>query len=391
MPVFAYEARDHNGALVAGAMEAANAAAAVAAIRRAGYMVVRVTEQAAVPSAPVSGERWARGVHLGTLVVFYRELATMVSSGMTLIQSLAVLERNQPHPVMRRVIRQLSRGIEQGQSLSQNMRRFPNVFSALAVAIIAAAEQSGKLDEMLGLLAEYTEQEQETRNMIRRETFYPKVLLVALLTIVPIGLLIATAISQGTGLALHMLATAVATFLLAAVLPLTLLYFAVKSFGGTTSGRHTLDLIKLSLPLLGQNLRKLALSKFARALSALYSAGIPIPSALPLAADSTGNAALTQALRAGVGHLDAGGTLSEALTVPGMIPDLVISMVQTGEQTGNIDATLSKVSDYYQSEAYTAIRQMAMTITPIAVVIAGIIVLVIAVSFYGGYFARSGL
>jgi len=391
MPTYTYEARGPAGQLVSGALDASNQAAAVAAIRNAGYLVVRVTQQSAVPTAAVAAERWARGVGIGTMVMFYRELATMIGSGMTLVQSLDVLERNQPNAVMRRVLRELSRGVQEGRPLSEQMRRFPSVFSPLAVAIIVAAEQSGKLDELLGSLAQYTEQEHETRQMIRRETLYPKLLLVALLTIVPGGLLVATAITAGTKAALGALAGGIMLLLLAVGLPLTLLYFAVKSIGHSTTGRETLDRIKLGLPLLGKNLRKLALSKFARALSALYAAGIPLPSALPLAADTTGNAAVTKALNAGTAQLYAGGTLSEALAVSGQIPNLVLHMVATGEQTGKIDTTLSKVAEYYESEATTAIKQLAMTITPIAVIIAGIAVLIIAVHFYAGYFGGIGL
>jgi len=391
MPTYTYEARDPGGHLVSGAMEAASSSAAMAAIRNAGYLVVRVTQETAVPTGRVTAEPWARGIGIGTMVIFYRELATMISSGMTLVQGLDVLERNQPNAVMRRVIRELSRGVQQGRPLSEQMRRFPSVFSPLGVAIVVAAEQSGKLDDLLGMLARYTEQEHETRQMIRRETFYPKLLLVALLTIVPGGLLIATAFTQGAGAALGTLAVGVMWFALAVVLPLTLLYFAVRSFGHTTSGRETLDRIKLSLPLLGKNLRKLGLSKFARALSALYAAGIPLPSALPLAADTTGNVALGKALLAGAAHLNAGGTLSEALAVSGQIPGLVISMVTTGEQTGKMDTTLDKVAEYYESEAGTAIKQLAMTITPIAVIIAGIVVCIIAIRFYLGYFQGMGL
>jgi type II secretory pathway component PulF len=263
------------------------------------------------------------------------------------------------------------------------MRRFPDVFSPLAVAVVTAGEEAGKLEEMLQVLAAYAEHNLELHRMLRRETFYPKILLLAIFTIVPIGLLIASAINPGL---LGWTALIPIGILLAIGGAVGLGYLLVRSYQGSRQGRLAIDRIRLSLPVFGGLTRRIAMSRFCRALASLYSAGVGMAKAVDHAAEASANLALEETIRGTIPHVQGGGQLSDALAHHRLVPDLVVSMLRTGEQTGNIDQVLDKVADYYDDESRTKIHQLGQTIVPICVIIGAVVVLFIAVSFYLSFF-----
>ncbi|MGQ9730311.1 MAG: type II secretion system F family protein, partial [Candidatus Zipacnadales bacterium] len=238
---------------------------------------------------------------------------------------------------------------------------------------------------MLKLLAEYTEHDLELHRMLSRETFYPKILAVAILTIVPGGMLIANSLSKGM-FGFGMLVP-VGIFA-AMLLTVGLAHAVLRSYGQSAAGRRALDRMKLTLPVFGPLVQRIVMSRFTRALAALYSAGVLMPEAVPLAARAGGNTALAEDMRVCIPHLQQGGKLSEVLATIRHVPSTVISMLRTGEQTGNIDVVLNKVADYYDDETQTRIRQLGTTIMPICVIIAAIFVITILISFYVGYASK---
>jgi len=396
MPVtsFSYEARDKVGNTLTGEVRAESRQAVVRQLHDQGYVVVRIAEQAPTVVTPPARRPAIGGkVSLSVLAQFYRELATLVGSGMTVIQSLHTLDETVHHPTLRWAIRGMLPNIERGQRLSEQMKRYPEVFSPLTVAIVAAGEHGGKLDDMLRLMAEYSERDMETQRMIKRETFYPKILLVAILTIVPVGTAIATGIMGGTAAGVRAIAQTLLSYLLFIGLPVGLIWALFRAFRRSEQGREKLDRIKLALPVFGGLTTRLAMSRFCRALGALYSAGIAMPEGVQLSAATLGNAALEGTLTRTIPHLQKGGKLSDTLAASNLVPQLVLSMLRTGEQTGNIDQTLMKVADYYDDETKTKIHQLGTMIVPICVIIAGIIVLLIAgpffVNLYGDMFKRA--
>lgn len=382
--VFQYEVRDSSGNALSGSLEGETPQVVAQQLRDQGYTVIRIQEQAPAKAArPAQRHQRARISH-AVYAQFYRELATCIGSGMTIIQALNTLESTTGNPALRSALRGMLPNIERGQRLSENMRHFPAVFSALAVAIIAAGEESGRLEEMLGVLADYAEHDLELSRMLRRETFYPKILLLALCTIVPIGLLIANAINPGM-------------FGFGALIPIGILvatggliaigYYLVKAYRGSAQGRLAVDRTKLAIPIFGKVSQQIAMSRFCRALASLYSAGVGLPEAMTRAAEATDNAALEQVIKAGIPEVQAGGKLSDVLSRSRLIPSLVLSMLRTGEQTGNLDQTLNKVADYYDDETKTKIHQLGTTIVPICVILAAIVVAVIMAYFYLSYAA----
>ncbi len=384
---FAYEARDKVGNTLTGQVQAESREVVARQLRDQGYTVLRNTEQ----EQSVAGPRPVRPgigarVPLNVVAQFYRELATLVGAGMTVIQSLHTLEDTTLHPTLRWALRGMLTGVERGQRLSDNMKRFPEVFSPLAVAIVAAGEHGGRLDDMLKLMAEYSERDMETQRMVNRETFYPKILLVALLTIVPFGLAIATGIASGAAAGFTMVAKILLCYLVFLGLPIVLIVSLFRALRKSEQGRVRMDRVKLALPIFGSLANRIAMSRFCRALGALYSAGIALPEGVGLAADTLGNAALAAGVTRTIPQLQHGAKLSDALAQSNLTPQLVLSMLRTGEQTGNVDQVLLKVADYYDDETKTKIHQLGTTIVPICVVLAGIIVLFVAISFFTPFY-----
>jgi type IV pilus assembly protein PilC len=393
--LYTYEVRDTAGNSFTGQMQAADPGVVAQHLRDQGYLVMRVSEPQPQPAETVRGPRRRPGgrVNPAILAQFYREFATMIGSGMTVIQALHTLDDTISHPTVRWAVRGLRQAVERGQRLSENMRNFPEVFSPLAVAVVAAGEQSGRLDEMLGVMADYAERDLELRRLLNRETFYPKILLFAILTIVPGGLTVATTIARGIGAGLRWLAPILGVYVLALLLGVVI-YYMIRAYGQSQQGRLGIDRLKLAVPVFGSLANRIAMSRFCRALAALYSAGVPMPQSMRLAGEASANTAVSHAVSAMVFRVEQGGKLSEALAQTGLVPQLVLSMIRTGEQTGDIDQVLHKVADYYDDETKTKIHQLSQTIVPICVVIGGIIVFIIAalffLNFYGGLLSAVG-
>jgi type IV pilus assembly protein PilC len=318
--------------------------------------------------------------------IFFRELATLVDSGMTLGQAVSTLEPRIMAGDLRRAIRDAGKKVSDGRLLSDVMRGYPAQFSRLAVAMVQAGERGGRLDTMLVRLAEYMERDVNLRAMVARETFYPKVLLCAILFIPLAAQVAIAALAPDHGNPVLILVKWLLIYAVCIGGPIVAIRAAVISYGKTKQGRQNLDRLKLRVPLLGKVIHRIAMAKFCRALAALYDAGVPLTECLRLAGDSAANAGIQATARLAEQPLEKGEKLSASLARAGMLDDLVLRMLQTGEDSGHIDEMMDKVADYYEAESETAIKQMGMMVVPIAVVIGGIAVFVILLRAYGSYF-----
>ncbi len=318
-------------------------------------------------------------------VTFFRELATLVNSGVSIGEGLSILQTRPGRPELRAAIADAAKRVSYGERFSDVMAEHPKMFSALNLAMIAAGEEGGRLDEMLNEVADYLEKEQELRRMLSRETFYPKVLIGAVILIPLIAQMVIAGVMAGVGAAMAVGLKALAGYLVF-FLALAALWFAYSKYRETDQGAQNIDRAKLSIPVLGAVISQLAWAKICRAIGALYKAGLSPAQALELAGPASGNRALEATLTQAIPHVQKGVPLSEALTKSGYIPDLPLRMLQTGEKTGDIDATMEKVAEHFEAQSRTSIQRMAILIVPIAVVIMGVVVLLMAASAYGGYF-----
>ncbi len=318
-------------------------------------------------------------------VTFFRELATLVNSGVSIGEALSILQTRPGSPELRAAINDAAKRVSHGERFSEVMAKHPKVFSALNLAMIAAGERGGRLDAMLNEVADYLEKEQELRRMLSRETFYPKILVGAAIFIPLIAQMVIAGVMIGVGAAIVVGLKALAGYLVF-FLVIAALWFAYRKYRETDQGAQNIDRAKLSLPVLGAVISQLAWAKICRAIGALYKAGLTTAQALELAGPASGNRALQATLTKAIPHVQRGVPLSEALTKGGYIPDLPLRMLQTGEKTGDIDATMEKVAEHFEAQSRTSIQRMAILIVPIAVVIMGVVVLLMAASAYGGYF-----
>lgn len=328
------------------------------------------------------------GIKLAERVQLFRELSTLIDSGMSLAMAMATLETRPGSLEQRMALHDAAVQTGRGKRFSEVMIQHPRLFSELNVALIAAGEEGGHLDKMLNSAAEYLERDMEFQQTLARETFYPKVLLAAIV-LIPLGTkMLITGITGSLGAAALVGFKFLAVIAFFVLLPVYLLYLAYRKYYATEAGRMAIDRFKLQVPIIGPIIAKLAWTRMCRALSALYGAGVNIRTAVTIASRTSGNRVFERALQATVPALERGEKLSDALAKTGQVPALAMSMLRTGEETGGIDSTMLKVADYFEAEATTSLKKLTIMIVPICVLIGAIVVLLQMVSFYGHYFGQ---
>lgn len=318
-------------------------------------------------------------------VTFFRELATLVGSGVSIGEALGILSTRPGSPALRLAIADGSKRVANGERFSLVMADHPQVFSELNRAMITAGEEGGRLEEMLEEVADYLEKEHELRQMLSRETFYPKILIAAAILIPLAAQVIIALVMSGVGAALLVGLKGLAGYVVFGLVVVGL-WFAYRKYRETEQGRQSIDRMKLSIPMLGPVISQLAWAKICRAIGALYKAGVSTSQALAMAGPASGNRFLEARLEEAIPEVQAGVPISEALTKVAYVPDLPLRMLQTGETSGDIDATLDKVAQHFEAQSQTSIRRMSLLIVPVMVVIMGVVVLLMAAQMYGGYF-----
>lgn len=385
MREFAYEVMDNQGNRVQGVLYAPDEQLAVRKLQEQGYFVTSVQARGgAGERRPGVVENIFHRVRTKDLAIMFREMASMLGAGMGIVAVLDVLARNTPNARLRQAILEMSKGAEAGDRLSNQMARFPTLFDEVTLSVIRAAEQTGRLDEMLRLLSQHLEYRFEMEQMVRRESFYPKVVAGFIVLILLFLVLFPVAQRSGPTTAVLMGFGAVVCIALV-ILVCIALWRALMSSAYVKSAW---DSVKLALPIIGLQVRRLAMSRFARTMATMYEAGVSIREAIGPAARATGYRPLAEAIAAATHDVDRGGKLSEALAATRAVPETVLAMVRTGEESGQLGETLNKVADYEEEEAKTAIHAICVSILPASIVILGAVVAVIAALFYMGYYSN---
>ncbi|MGC9319271.1 MAG: type II secretion system F family protein, partial [Armatimonadota bacterium] len=286
---------------------------------------------------------------------------------------------------LRDALVEVGRKAAHGSSVAEAMRGRPTVFAPLTVAMVEVGERAGRLEESLQLIADYYERDFELRHLLTRELAYPLVLFAGVIFIPVIGDFIRIWITATLAAAVVTAALRFLLILLLVGVPLGIVVLIIHQASQSEQGRLTLDRAKLRIPIIGGVVRKLATARFCRALASLYSSGVMMGTSVELAGEAAGNEAVRRDLQPTVRKLEAGQSLSEALSESSLLPSTVLTMLRTGERTGNIDGMAHNVANHLQREAETSIKQLAVTLTPIAVIIAGVMVALMLLSFYTGY------
>ncbi|MGD8240912.1 MAG: type II secretion system F family protein [Armatimonadota bacterium] len=389
MATFAYVAVDAGGREVKGRIPADSRDAAEAKLRDDGYHVVDL--QAARQRS--FSERLAslRKVKLRELVIFSRQFATMINAGMNLMKCLDVLRGQTGDERLKKIIDQARSDIASGQSLTEALSKHPRVFSPLYVNMIKAAEAGGILDVILNRLASYLEKEMEVMGKIKSAMVYPVIVLVfsILMTLVLVFFIlpkfktifddIGVALPLSTKLLLDSSYYAIHYWYVpVAVVVGTIIGY--RAYTGTETGRYHVDALKLRLPIVGDLVRKMSISRFSRTFATLISSGVATPTALDIVSATTGNAVIEKAVQDAKQNIMHGDKLSSPLMISGVFPDMITQMISVGEETGRLDEMLTKVSDFYDEEVDAVIKGLTSIIEPVLIVGLGLLVGFVAVS-----------
>ena len=326
--------------------------------------------------------------------VFASQMAALVSAGVPIVRSLEILAEQQKLPMFKRALLRISKDVNQGSSLGAALRRWPKVFDNLSVAMVEAGEAGGVLEEVLKRLAKLLEDNAKLQNQIRGALGYPVTVLVIAIGVF-LGMTIfliptfagifedlGAELPAFTQLMVDLSALLRSSFSLLLLGSLLLLIWLIKRAYGTKVGRRRIDGLTLKLPLFGDLIRKTATAQFCRTFSSLTRAGVPILMALDIVRDTVGNRVLSEAIEASKNEVQQGGTLSLALQRRKVFPTMAVSMLVIGEESGGVDAMLSKVADFYEDEIAATVKAMTAMLEPAMIVIVGGIVGSILLAMY---------
>jgi type II secretory pathway component PulF len=321
-------------------------------------------------------------VPLDQLLFFFRQLGTMLNAGVPIVSSLDTLARQSRDPRIHGVIHELQGHVQAGRELSVGMQRYPEIFSPLMLSLIRAGEQGGMLDASLTQMADYIEREIALRNLIRKATLYPKIVIFcSIFIILGANYIIHSVFNKPGGIATPL--TEPATWVV--LTPLIVFLFLFFRVGvNNPRMRHSYDHVLLKIPGIGSTVHQMAMAKFSRAFAALYKGGVPMPKAVLLSADACGSDYLRSKIYPAGAALEEGMGITEALGRTGAFSGQVIDMTQTGETTGRLDEMLEKVADYYEDDSTVKANQLAIILGVVCFLAVAAYVAYIVINFYSG-------
>jgi type IV pilus assembly protein PilC len=388
MPTFAYSARALNGEILNGEIELPTREEVVGYLVRQRLRPITVNTKARDLNI-----QFGTGIKTREVVIFTRQFSTMINSGLPLVQSLTILAEQTENKYFSKVIAQVLLDIQAGQTLADSLRRHPKVFTDLYVNMVAAGEAGGILDVILMRLAMFLEKNDALARKIKGAMVYPAVMLIVVVgcttillwKVVPVFAQMFT----GAGLALPLptrVVMGVSNFLQSymwmLVLAVIALVLAVRQYYKTDSGKLLIDRMMLRMPVLGNLLRKSAVSRFTRTLGTLVSSGVSILEGLQITARTAGNRVVHDAVMKSRASIAGGATISEPLKESGVFPPMVVQMINVGEQTGGLDEMLSKIADFYDDEVDAAVSALTSILEPIMIVVMGVVIGGIVVAMY---------
>ena len=390
MARFVYRAWDQSGRLETGVMEADTPRVAAASLQARGYLVTSVVEQEQVVGAVRQVQRFFR-INRQDLVLFTRQLATMLSAGLPIVTALNVLEEQAADRRFREIIHTVRGGIERGGTLSGEIARHPAAFFSFYVNTVRSGEVSGVLDTSLNYLADYLEREYDLVQRVRTAATYPLVVLVftllvavgAVLFIVPVFVGVFQSFRVPLPLVTRiMLAVShgVRTYGVVGLAALGLLAIGASTARRSEAGQRAFDTWVLRMPVLGPLVHRLALARFGRSMAVVIRSGIPIIEGLAVVATALGNRVVGAAFEASREQMRAGQPMADAMRQQPLIPSMFVQMVRVGEETGAMEEVLGKVADFYEREVDNTVKRFASVVEPILIVCVGGVVFLVALS-----------
>jgi type IV pilus assembly protein PilC len=415
MPRFTYVALDSHGQESTGLVEAASTNEAIGQLRQAGYFPTSVYEEGkgggpdgkaakrAAKAERISRPRERKQIVLfqrkkikpKTLMIFTRQLATLIDSGLPLLRSLNVLAKQERDAVLKSTINKLADSVQGGGTFSESLAQHPLIFNNLYVNMVKAGEVGGVLELVLSRLAEFQEKAAKIKNKVVAAMVYP--IIVMTMAIGIMGFLLVFIVPKFEQIFHDMLGDkplpAITTFVIAVskfvqghwlviigalVATVAGYKFAVR----TARGRSTIDRFKLRVPLFGDVIRKTAISRFSRTLGTLVTSGVPILQALNITRETAGNMVIARAISRVHESVKEGESIVQPLEASGAFPPMVVSMIDVGEETGQLPEMLLKIADVYDDEVDTSVAAMTAALEPIMIVFLALVVGTIVIALF---------
>ena len=384
MPSFKYVTKDRNGKTLTGVSEAKDRAEAVEMLRKNDLIIISVKETG--KPSKIKIVFWQkRKIKIDDVVIFSRQLATMVDAGIPLVGALDILGEQTDNKAFGSIIMEMRHDVETGSSLSQSLARHKNVFSTLFVNMVKAGEASGTLDEILDRLAVYLEKTSALQRKIKSAMVYPAtvsamaliITFVLLWKVVPVF----KKIFEGFGaqlprptLILLNLSDGIQRYFPAIIIVSAAAIFFFLKYINTKAGRYQFDSFLLDMPVFGVLFRKVAVSKFARTLSTLVKSGVPILGALEIVAKTSGNSRIERAIDDVRASVTEGENIADPLAKSKVFPAMVTRMVMVGEQAGELEKMLTKIADFYDEQVDSSVSALTSVIEPLIIAFLGIVI-----------------
>jgi type IV pilus assembly protein PilC len=405
MPVFTYKAKTNAGLVMQGNIDADEQKGAVEKLRAQKLVVLEITEKRDSPLDKIKaliGSRKKGHVTSKDLVLFSRQLSTLVGAGVPIVQSLGILETQAENPAFKEVLAAVKSDIEAGLSISDALKKHPEAFPDLYTSMIKAGELGGILDTILERLTVYMESSEQLKAKVKSAMMYPAIVLsicavvtcFLLVFVIPTFKNIFASFGAELPLPTQVLITVSDTMKHFWYILIGLPFAAWRGFEAfykTPKGQKIVDGYILKAPIFGIILKKVAVARFTRTLGTLIKSGVPIMQALETVAQTAGNVVIADAVLLTRESIREGGHLSDPLKKSGIFPNMVTSMISVGEETGALDIMLSKIADFYDQEVDTAVKGLTSLIEPIVIVVMGCVIGTIVVAMFMPMFGLGDL
>ena len=389
MPAYVWKGKTKDGKEVTGERSGESKDAVMALLRRENILVSSVKEKGKEVAVP----RFGGGVPAKDLAIFVRQFSVMIDAGLPLVQCLEILGTSNENKAFARILQQTRMDVEGGSTLADAMRKHPKAFDDLFCNMIAAGEAGGILDTILKRLATYIEKSVKLKAQIKGAMMYPVAVISIAFIVIAVILwkVIPTfaAMFAGLGATLPLptrIVIAMSNWFVRLLVPGIVVSIlgvtAFRRYYATYGGRRVVDRFLLKLPIFGELLRKVAVSKFCRTLATLISSGVPILDGLEITAKTAGNAIVEDAIMSVRKGVESGLTIAQPLKETGIFPAMVVQMIGVGEQTGALDAMLSKIADFYEDEVDQAVANMLTLMEPVMILFLGTTVGGIVIAMY---------
>ncbi|MDD2832859.1 MAG: type II secretion system F family protein [Methylotenera sp.] len=383
---YSWEGRDKKGKIVKGEMRASGETFVSATLRRQGITVTKVKKQSSFASKGTVSDK--------DVTLFTRQLATMMKSGVPLLQSFDIVGKGHSNPAVSKLLADIKADVETGSSLSAAFRKYPLYFDALFCNLISAGEQAGILDTLLERLATYKEKIQAIKSKIKSALVYPvSIIVVAFIITAVIMIFVIPAFKElfsGFGADLP-----TPTLVVMAISEIFVewwwaifgsigfaLWFFFYTWKRSESLQATMDRLLLKLPIFGELIRKATIARFARTMATMFAAGVPLVEALDSVAGASGNRVYYDATKRIQSEISTGTSLTVAMQNAEVFPNMVLQMTAIGEESGALDSMLGKVADFYEAEVDDAVGAISSLMEPVIMVVLGVLIGGLVIAMY---------